>query len=131
MAARTARPRTSRRIGLALAGGGPLGAFYELGALQALTECIEGFDPCNLFAYAGVSSGSMLAAGLANGLKPVDIGRITPLGHESRQQCEGGARRSAGALACHFRSRTMPSARRLRVRCDSRSALRPAALTSK
>ncbi len=72
-----ARPRTSRRIGLALAGGGPLGAFYELGALQALTECIEGFDPCNLFAYAGVSSGSMLAAGLANGLKPVDIGRIT------------------------------------------------------
>ncbi|HEU0224389.1 MAG TPA: patatin-like phospholipase family protein [Steroidobacteraceae bacterium] len=72
-----ARPRTTRRIGLALAGGGPLGAFYELGALQALTECIEGFDPCNLFAYAGVSSGSMLAAGLANGLKPVDIGRIT------------------------------------------------------
>jgi predicted acylesterase/phospholipase RssA len=72
-----ARPRTSRRIGLALAGGGPLGAFYELGALQALTECIEGFDPCDLFAYAGVSSGSMLAAGLANGLKPVDIGRIT------------------------------------------------------
>lgn len=72
-----ARPRTSRRIGLALAGGGPLGAFYELGALQALTECIEGFDPCDLFAYAGVSSGSMLAAGLVNGLKPVDIGRIT------------------------------------------------------
>jgi len=72
-----ARPRTTRRIGLALAGGGPLGAFYELGALQALTECVEGFDPCNLFAYAGVSSGSMLAAGLANGLKPVDIGRIT------------------------------------------------------
>lgn len=71
------RPRTTRRIGLALAGGGPLGAFYELGALQALTECIEGFDPCDLFAYAGVSSGSMLAAGLVNGLKPVDIGRIT------------------------------------------------------
>jgi len=71
------RPRASGRIGLALAGGGPLGAFYELGALQALTECIEGFDPCDLYAYAGVSSGSMLAAGLANGLKPVDIGRIT------------------------------------------------------
>jgi predicted acylesterase/phospholipase RssA len=71
------RPRTRRRIGLALAGGGPLGAFYELGALQALTECVRGFDPCDMYAYAGVSSGSMLAAGLANGLKPVDIGRIT------------------------------------------------------
>lgn len=71
------RPRTTRRIGLALAGGGPLGAFYELGALQALTECVRGFDPCDMYAYAGVSSGSMLAAGLANGLKPVDIGRIT------------------------------------------------------
>ncbi|MEX1995110.1 MAG: patatin-like phospholipase family protein [Steroidobacteraceae bacterium] len=72
-----ARPRRTGRIGIALAGGGPLGAFYELGALQALSECIEGFDPCNLYAYAGVSSGSMLAAGLANGLTPVDIGRIT------------------------------------------------------
>lgn len=71
------RPRTTRRIGLALAGGGPLGAFFELGALQALTECVRGFDPCDMYAYAGVSSGSMLAAGLANGLKPVDIGRIT------------------------------------------------------
>lgn len=72
-----ARPRRSGRIGIALAGGGPLGAFYELGALQALAECIEGFDPCHLQAYAGVSSGSMIAAGLANGLTPVDIGRLT------------------------------------------------------
>jgi predicted acylesterase/phospholipase RssA len=73
---KSARPRQTGRIGLALAGGGPLGAFYELGVLQALAECIEGFDPCDLYAYAGVSSGSMLAAGLANGLTPVDIGRI-------------------------------------------------------
>lgn len=71
-----ARPRLSGRIGIALAGGGPLGAFYELGALQALTECVTGFDPCGMHAYAGVSSGSMLAAGLANGLRPVDIGRL-------------------------------------------------------
>ncbi|MGQ0428780.1 MAG: patatin-like phospholipase family protein [Gammaproteobacteria bacterium] len=72
-----ARPRATGRIGLALAGGGPLGAFYELGALQALAECVRGFDPCGLYAYGGVSSGSMLAAGLANGLTPVDMGRIT------------------------------------------------------
>jgi len=73
---KSTRPRRTSRVGLALAGGGPLGAFYELGALQALAECIEGFDPCDLHAYAGVSSGSVLAAGLANGLTPVDIGRI-------------------------------------------------------
>lgn len=71
-----ARPRRAGRIGIALAGGGPLGAFYELGTLQALGECIEGLDLRDLYAYAGVSSGSMLAAGLANGLTPVDMGRI-------------------------------------------------------
>lgn len=70
------RPRRTGRIGIALAGGGPLGAFYELGALQALSDCIEGLALNDLHAYAGVSSGSMLAAGLANGLTPVDIGRI-------------------------------------------------------
>ena len=32
------------RIGLALAGGGPLGAIYELGALLALSESLEGVD---------------------------------------------------------------------------------------
>jgi predicted acylesterase/phospholipase RssA len=79
------RPRNTGRIGMALAGGGPLGAFYELGALQALTDCIEGLRLNHLYAYAGVSSGSMLAAGLANGLTPVDIGRIAisnDSGHE-------------------------------------------------
>ena len=70
------RPRKTGRIGIALAGGGPLGAFYELGALQALSDCIDGLDLNDLHAYGGVSSGSMLASGLANGLTPVDIGRI-------------------------------------------------------
>jgi len=30
------------KLAIALAGGGPLGAFYELGALHALGECVEG-----------------------------------------------------------------------------------------
>jgi len=54
------------RIGLALAGGGPLGAIYELGALKALDEVLEGVDFNNLEAYVGVSSGGFLAACLAN-----------------------------------------------------------------
>jgi predicted acylesterase/phospholipase RssA len=64
------------RIGVALAGGGPLGAFFELGTLQALAESIEGLDLTDLHAYVGVSSGSMLAAGLANGITPVDMARL-------------------------------------------------------
>jgi len=55
-------------IGLALAGGGPLGAVYEIGALVALEEAIEGFEAHVLHAYVGVSAGAFLAAGLANGL---------------------------------------------------------------
>jgi predicted acylesterase/phospholipase RssA len=58
------------RIGLALAGGGPLGGIYELGALLALSESLEGVDFNALDVYVGVSSGGFLAAGLANGLTP-------------------------------------------------------------
>ena len=53
-----------------------MGAFFELGALQALTESVEGLDLTQLHAYVGVSSGSLLAACLANGLTPVDMGRL-------------------------------------------------------
>jgi len=82
------RPRQRGRIAVALAGGGPLGAFYEIGALQALAEGIDGLDLCDLYAYVGVSSGAMLAAGLANDLTPVDIGRIVitnDAGHEAAE----------------------------------------------
>ena len=56
------------RIGLALAGGGPLGAIYEIGALCALEEAIVGLDLNALDGYVGVSAGAFLAAGLANGM---------------------------------------------------------------
>lgn len=58
------------RIGLALAGGGPLGAIYEIGALCALEEALPGLDCTRLPAYVGVSAGGVVAAGLANGLGP-------------------------------------------------------------
>jgi predicted acylesterase/phospholipase RssA len=68
-------PRTSRppRIALALAGGGPLGAIYEIGALCALDESLNGLDLTRLDHYVGVSAGGFIAAALANGLKPRDI----------------------------------------------------------
>ena len=62
-------PRTPR-IALALAGGGPLGAIYEIGALCALQESLHGLDFNALDHYVGVSAGGFIAAGLANGLTP-------------------------------------------------------------
>jgi predicted acylesterase/phospholipase RssA len=72
-----AKPAPSRgRIGLAIAGGGPIGGMYELGALRALDAAIEGFDPTRLEVYVGVSSGAFLAAGLANGISTGEMYRI-------------------------------------------------------
>ena len=58
------------RIGLALAGGGPLGAIYEVGALCALEEAIEGLDLSACEGYIGVSAGGFIAASLVNGMTP-------------------------------------------------------------
>ncbi|MET0661107.1 MAG: patatin-like phospholipase family protein [Steroidobacteraceae bacterium] len=72
-----ARPRRGRdRIGLALAGGGPLGAFYQLGALHALADCTSGLDLTRLYGYVGVSSGAVIAAALANELTTQDMVRL-------------------------------------------------------
>ena len=61
------------RIGLALAGGGPLGAIYEIGALCALDEAFVGLDLTQLWGYVGVSAGGFVAAGLANGMSARDL----------------------------------------------------------
>lgn len=56
-----------RKIGLALAGGGPEGSVYELGALYALEESLEGVSlGRDIDVYVGVSAGAFLAACLAN-----------------------------------------------------------------
>jgi predicted acylesterase/phospholipase RssA len=73
------RPRTAgrrRRIGLALAGGGPLGGIYEIGALLALADSLEGLDLVDLDVYVGVSSGGLVAAALANGVSPAQMYRL-------------------------------------------------------
>ena len=68
--------RKQRRVGLALAGGGPFGAIYEIGALVALEESLEGLDLNELDCYVGVSAGSFLAAALANGIPASEIYRL-------------------------------------------------------
>ncbi len=66
----TLAKNSSPRIALALAGGGPLGAIYEIGALCALGESLSGIDLNRLDHYVGVSAGGFIAAGLANGMTP-------------------------------------------------------------
>ncbi|HVO87156.1 MAG TPA: patatin-like phospholipase family protein [Casimicrobiaceae bacterium] len=73
---RASRATRGTRIGLALAGGGPLGGIYEVGALLALADSIEGLHLDALPVYIGVSSGSFVAAGLANGISPTQMYRI-------------------------------------------------------
>jgi len=78
---RASRARTRRResksgIGLALAGGGPLGGIYEVGALLALADSLDGIDFTKLDAYVGVSSGGFVAAALANGISPAQMYRL-------------------------------------------------------
>jgi predicted acylesterase/phospholipase RssA len=61
--------------GVALAGGGPVGGIYEIGALAALDEALVGLDLTGCDIFVGVSSGAFVAAGLANGITPRDMHR--------------------------------------------------------
>jgi len=69
------RPRPPRRFGLALAGGGVIGGMYEVGAIAALEERLDGagreFD-----LYVGCSAGSVVGCLLAAGIRATDIYRI-------------------------------------------------------
>jgi NTE family protein len=66
---------SSQRVGLALAGGGPEGSIYEIGALRALDEALEGADFSQLHVYVGVSAGAFIAACLANGISTAQLCR--------------------------------------------------------
>lgn len=74
-------PIPQPKIGLALAGGGPVGAIFELGALRALDEAIDGLRMHELDVYVGVSAGGLIAASLANGISTGEMCRIF-MGHD-------------------------------------------------
>lgn len=78
-----AESRRGPRVGLALAGGGPLGAIYEIGALSALAETLEGLDINDADVYVGVSAGGFIAAALANGITPHQLSRVFIEGEKS------------------------------------------------
>jgi len=68
--------RAGTKLALALAGGGPLGAFYEIGALHALEEALVGRELVDFDTYVGVSSGSLVAAALANRIDTTTMGSL-------------------------------------------------------
>jgi NTE family protein len=68
--------RSETKTGLAIAGGGPVGAIYELGTLRAMDESIKGLKLHKMDVYVGVSSGALIAASLANGITTVEMCRI-------------------------------------------------------
>jgi NTE family protein len=69
-------PALRSKVGLALAGGGPVGGIYEVGALVALAESLGGADINEFDFYVGVSSGGFVAAELANGSRPEALARM-------------------------------------------------------
>jgi predicted acylesterase/phospholipase RssA len=73
---RAGSPTARTGVGLALAGGGPLGGIYEVGALIALADSLVGIDFNRLDVYVGVSSGGFVAAALANGISPSQMYRL-------------------------------------------------------
>ncbi len=62
-------------VGLALAGGGPAGSIYEIGAIRALDEALDGIDFNRIPIYVGVSAGAFISSCLANGLTTAQLCR--------------------------------------------------------
>lgn len=63
----------NKTIALALAGGGPMGGLYELGALLALQQALPELKQHRLPMYVGVSAGSVIASALANRFSIAEI----------------------------------------------------------
>ncbi|MBV8657712.1 MAG: patatin-like phospholipase family protein [Burkholderiales bacterium] len=83
-------PNAKARVGLNLAAGGPLGAIYEVGALCALGEALDGIDITDLDVYVGVSAGGFISAALANRISPREMYDIfiSSKGHKTKLEPE-------------------------------------------
>ena len=62
-------------VGLALAGGGPEGAIYEIGVLRALDDALDGLTLTDVPVTVGVSAGAFVGASLANGITTAQLAR--------------------------------------------------------
>src|SRR5213592_3367069 len=92
---RPARPRP--KIALALSGGGVVGGMYEVGALAALEERLNG-EGRGFDMYIGCSAGAVLASLLANGVRAGELYRILDQDLDDPLNFRRGAVYSAGPL---------------------------------
>jgi predicted acylesterase/phospholipase RssA len=65
--------RAPVRRGLVLAGGGVVGGMYEVGAIAALDEMLPGFRANDFDVYVGSSAGAVVAALMANQIRPAEL----------------------------------------------------------
>ena len=116
---RVARPSEPGKIALCLAGGGIEGLFYEIGVLRALDAALDGRAVSEFDIFTGISAGAVIAAFLANGVRPAEIADALH-GHESRiapvtramlfdPNLGEVARRIGGAVADMMRGRWLTS----------------------
>jgi NTE family protein len=68
------RSRGEKRYALALAGGGVIGGMYEVGAVAALEDHLNG--DARFHVFVGCSAGSVVASLLANGVRASELLRI-------------------------------------------------------
>ena len=64
----TDQPASENMKGLAMAGGGPAGAIYEIGAIRALEDAIDGLIFNEFDVFAGISAGAFISGNLVNGV---------------------------------------------------------------
>lgn len=64
----TDKPASENMKGLAMAGGGPAGAIYEIGAIRALEDAIDGLTFNEFDVFAGISAGAFISGNLVNGV---------------------------------------------------------------
>jgi predicted acylesterase/phospholipase RssA len=116
---RIARPKEPGKIALCLAGGGIEGMFYEIGVLRALDAALGGRAISEFDIFSGISAGAVIAAFLANGVRPAEIAdalhgresRIAPVTRAMLFDPNLGevARRIGGAVTDMFRGRWLTS----------------------
>lgn len=70
------------RTAVVLAGGGVSGAFYEVGALLALDQFLEGTGVNDFDLFVGTSAGAIVGALLANGITPETMLHVLDGRHE-------------------------------------------------
>jgi NTE family protein len=99
----TGRAPSPKRA-LVLAGGGVIGGMYEVGALAALDEALPGFRANAFDLYVGSSAGSVVAALMANQVRPGDLYAILDEGREDALNFHRGSVYHRGAVADAGRS---------------------------